>query len=151
MAAGYLINRTPSAVLNGKTPYELLYKKAPPVNHIKVFGCLCYVHNQKHNGDKFASRTTKSVFLGYPLGKKGWRVYNLETRTISVSRDVMFCETEFPMSQVLNSSSSEMPASSPSPILILLMMNSQQCHHHLLCLLLSLKQWKHQYQSVSLQ
>ena len=111
MAAGYLINHTPTAVLNGKTPYELLYKKAPPMNHIKVFGCLCYVHNQKHGGDKFASRNTKSIFLGYPFGKKGWRVHNLETGLISVFRDVIFCETEFPMSKTLESSSPEITTS----------------------------------------
>ena len=115
MAAGYLINRTPTAVLNGKTPYDLLYKKAPLMNHIKVFGCLCYVHNQRHGGDKFASRTTKSIFLGYPFGKKGWCVYNLETGIISVSLDVILCETEFPMSQPLESSSPEITTSLAAP------------------------------------
>ena len=101
LAAGYLINRIPTAVLNGKTPYELLYQKLPPTNHLKLFGCLCYVHNQKHGSDKFASRTNKSVFLGYPFGKKGWRSYKLETGVVSVSRDVIFCETEFPFASSL--------------------------------------------------
>lgn len=97
LAAGYLINRTPTAVLKGKTPYEILYNKPPPMQHLKVCGCLCYVRNQKTGGDKFVSRTNKSVFLGYPFGKKGWRVYNIETGIISVSRDVIFCENEFPL------------------------------------------------------
>lgn len=111
LTAGYLINRTPTAVLDGKTPYELLYGKPPPMNHLKVFGCLCYVNNQKHGGDKFASRTNKSIFIGYPFGKKGWRVYNLETRSVSVSRDVIFCETEFPMTEDIfeNASDQSLP------------------------------------------
>jgi len=96
LTAAYLINRTPTPLLQGKTPFELLYNRPPPVNHIRVFGCICYVHNQKHGGDKFESRSNKSIFLGYPFAKKGWRVYNFETGVISVSRDVVFRETEFP-------------------------------------------------------
>ncbi|XP_074288906.1 uncharacterized protein LOC141614050 [Silene latifolia] len=33
---------------------------------------------------------------GYPYGKKGWRVYDIETRTYFSSRDVVFIENEFP-------------------------------------------------------
>ena len=46
--------------------------------------------------DKFASRNRRCVFLGYPSGKKGWRVYDLETYETFVSRDVVFCEDHFP-------------------------------------------------------
>ena len=95
LTAGYLINRTPTALLNGKTPFEMIYKRPPPLDHLRVFGCVCYVHNQKHRGDKFESRSNKSIFLGYPFAKKGWRVYNLETGIISVSQDVVFLKTEF--------------------------------------------------------
>ncbi|KAG7536884.1 Ribonuclease H-like superfamily [Arabidopsis suecica] len=95
LTVGYLINRTPTQILDGKTPFELNYNRPPPMNHMRVFGCLCYVHNQKHRGDKFAPRSSKSIFIGYPFGKKGWRVYNLETGTVSVSRDVVFQESEF--------------------------------------------------------
>lgn len=98
LAAGYLINRTPSEVLKGKTPFEMLYKRPPPVQHLRIIGCLCYVHEQKHGGDKFASRSKRSIFLGYPFGKKGWRVFDLETRKVSVSRDVIFFEDTFPYS-----------------------------------------------------
>lgn len=95
LTAGYLINRTPTKFLNGKTPFEILYNRPPPLDHIRVFGCVCYVHNQQHGGDKFESRSKNSLFLGYPFGQKGWRVYDSETEKISVSRDVLFCENEF--------------------------------------------------------
>ncbi|CAA7042208.1 unnamed protein product [Microthlaspi erraticum] len=98
LAAGYIINRTPTTILRGKTPFELLYNRPPPINHLRVFGCLCYVHNLHHGGDKFAPRSKKSVFLGYPFGKKGWRVYDLETRKMLISRNVIFCEDKFPFS-----------------------------------------------------
>lgn len=79
----------------GKTSIEMIYNRPPPVEHLRVFGCVCYVHNQKHGRDKFESRSNKSVFLGYPFAKKGWSIYNIEIGIISVSRNVVFLETEF--------------------------------------------------------
>lgn len=89
------INRTPSSILKGKTPYEVLYGKQPSYDHLRVVGCVCYIHNQDHKGDKFVSRSKKCVFVGYPHGKKGWRVYDIEKGTFSVSRDVVFREDTF--------------------------------------------------------
>ncbi|XP_026380001.1 uncharacterized protein LOC113274816 [Papaver somniferum] len=94
--AAYLINRTPTLILNNKTTYEILFGKQPPYNQLKVFGCLCYVHDQGSNGDKFAIRGRRCVFLGYPFGKKSWKVYDLDARRFLVSRDVKFCEYQFP-------------------------------------------------------
>ena len=36
------------------------------------------------------------MFVGYPFGKKGWRIYDLESNDFFVSRDVVFVEDEFP-------------------------------------------------------
>ncbi|XP_074315329.1 uncharacterized protein LOC141651520 [Silene latifolia] len=47
-------------------------------------------------GDKFAKKGRKCVFVGYPSNKKGWKLYDLETKSFFVSRDVVFHETEFP-------------------------------------------------------
>lgn len=95
LTADYLINRTPSSVLNGKIPHERLYHKIPSYDHLRVFGSLCYVHNQKTVGDKFTSRTRRCVFIGYPYGQKRWRVFDLDTEHFLVSRDVVFSEDEF--------------------------------------------------------
>ena len=36
------------------------------------------------------------MFIGYPFGKKGWELYDLESKEIFVSRDVIFYEDIFP-------------------------------------------------------
>ncbi|KAJ4769803.1 Retroelement pol polyprotein-like [Rhynchospora pubera] len=105
LAAVYLINRTPTRLLANKTPYELLFGKTPTYNAIKTFGCLCYI-SCKHPGlDKFEKRSQKCVFVGYPYGKKGWKVYDLNTRKILVSRDVVFDEMVFPFAELLTAPS----------------------------------------------
>lgn len=99
MTAAYLINRTPTPLLDGKTPYDMLFNKPPSYNILRVFGCLCFVKNQSRMIDKFRSRTRKCIFVGYPYGKKGWRLYDLENKDFFVSRDVIFCEDKFPYSE----------------------------------------------------
>ncbi|XP_074290436.1 uncharacterized protein LOC141617153 [Silene latifolia] len=47
-------------------------------------------------GDKFAKRSRKCLFIGYPQNKKGWKVFDLATREIFISRDVYFYENSFP-------------------------------------------------------
>jgi hypothetical protein len=97
LIATYLINRTPTPILQNKTPYEMLYKKPPSYALIRTFGCLCYVKTQV--SDKFESRSRRCIFVGYPFGKKGWRVCDLEMDGFIVSRDVVFCEDEFSFAQ----------------------------------------------------
>ncbi|KAL2931658.1 Retrovirus-related Pol polyprotein from transposon RE1 [Bienertia sinuspersici] len=100
LAAVHIINRTPSTVLQNKTPYEMLFDQAPSFDELRVFGCLCFAHNQRTKGDKFASRSRRCIFVGYPQGKKGWKMYDLDTHDFFVSRDVLFHETEFPYEHV---------------------------------------------------
>lgn len=87
-------------MLNGRSPYELLYRETPSYSHLKVFGCLCYVHLKLRDKNKFSPRSAKCVFVGYPFGQKGWKVYDLEKKVFLISRDVIFHETEFPMASM---------------------------------------------------
>ncbi|KAJ4718835.1 Retrovirus-related Pol polyprotein from transposon TNT 1-94 [Melia azedarach] len=96
LAATHLINRTPSPLLNNKTPYEILFGNPLSYNAIRTFGCLFFAHNQKTKGDKFASRSRKCVFLGYLFGKNGWKLFDLDTKELFVSRDVKSFEDVFP-------------------------------------------------------
>ena len=42
--AVYVYNRTPLIRTDYKTPFELWYRKQPDISHLRVFGCLAYVH-----------------------------------------------------------------------------------------------------------
>ena len=96
LTAVHLINLMPTPTLKGKSPYEVLFKRKPNYNHLKVFGSLCYAHNHDKHRDKFSTRAHRCIFLGYSHGQKGYKVYDLEREKVFVSRDVIFYETEFP-------------------------------------------------------
>ena len=46
LRVGYLINRTPSSVLKGKTPYAVLHAQSLSYTHLRIFGSLCFACNQ---------------------------------------------------------------------------------------------------------
>lgn len=90
LAAAHLINCTHIPLLANKSPFECLTSNSHSFDAIKVFGSLYFAHNHKTHGDKFAKRSRKCIFVGYPFSKKGWRLFDLETKELFVSRDVFF-------------------------------------------------------------
>ena len=64
LTAAYLINRTPTKLLEFKMPYEVLFGAKPIYDHLKVFGCMCYTHNHDQGRDKCDARSIKCIFLG---------------------------------------------------------------------------------------
>jgi len=70
--------------MKSKTPCKKLFNSKPSYDHIN------FVHEKSRTKDKFASRSKKCIFVGYAYGKKSWKVYDLKTNEIFISRDVVF-------------------------------------------------------------
>lgn len=92
------MNRLPSSVVQGKSPFELLYGRQASLTHLRVIGCLCYTIVIP-KGDKFAERAKACVLMGYSTTQKGYLLLNLSTKHFFVSRDVVFKESVFPFAQ----------------------------------------------------
>lgn len=59
LAATYVINLLPCAVIGCQTPVERLMKKQTDYSLLKVVGCSCYATNFHTIGDKFAPKAKK--------------------------------------------------------------------------------------------
>ncbi|KAK8940855.1 hypothetical protein KSP39_PZI009825 [Platanthera zijinensis] len=90
--AAYVINRMPLSPINMKSPFEMLLKEKPSVEHLRVFGSTCYVHIPDTLRTKLDAKARKLVFVGYDERKKGWRCMDPVTKKFVVSRDVVFDE-----------------------------------------------------------
>jgi len=84
-----LINKTPSFAVNFEISDKRWSGKSPVYNYLKRFGCVAFTYADE---GKLVPRAKKGVFLGYPSGEKGYKVWLLEERKCSVSRNVTFQE-----------------------------------------------------------
>ncbi|KAL5774045.1 hypothetical protein ACOSP7_011602 [Xanthoceras sorbifolium] len=90
--AAYLINRGPSVPLDGGIPEEVWSGKEVNISHLRVFGCISYVHIDSAERSKLDAKSNKCVFVGYGGDEFGYRFWDYENRKIIRSRDVIFNE-----------------------------------------------------------
>ncbi|XP_075504426.1 uncharacterized protein LOC142541857 [Primulina tabacum] len=70
--------------------YEIIMGKKPNLKYFHVFGCVCYTLNDRDQLAKFDSKSDKCLFLGYATDSRVYRMFNLRTRTIMESINVVF-------------------------------------------------------------
>ena len=90
--AVYILNRSPTRSLDGKTPYEAWHGERPAVSFLRTFGCIAHVQKTKSYLKKLEDRSTPMIFVGYEMGSKAYRVYNLVNGRVSVTRGVVLDE-----------------------------------------------------------
>jgi len=100
-AAAYSVathNLIPSRRHPGKIPLESFSGKRQNISHLRVFGLKCWakiptVHGvQVTGGSKLDAHSLECILLGYASGLGNYRVQDVASRPVFVSRDVIFKE-----------------------------------------------------------
>jgi hypothetical protein len=88
----YVHKKIPHRVLGNKTPEEMFSGEKPEFSHLRIFGCLVYVHVPKDKRSKLDPSGKKGICFGYSETLKVYKVYILGYKHIEISRDVTFNE-----------------------------------------------------------
>ena len=62
------------------------------MSHLKVFGCVAYLHISDQGRNKLDSKSKFCTFIGYGEDEFGYRIWDDENKMIVRSRDVIFNE-----------------------------------------------------------
>lgn len=90
VTANYLQNRLPTKSKQ-KTPFELWHKVKPDVSNLQIFGSKVYSHiPKKLIKNKFDKKAESVVFVGYSEESKAYRLLDVDTGRIKISRSVVF-------------------------------------------------------------
>ena len=93
-AVAHVINLTPTIALQNDVPDSFWYGKKPSYDHLRVFGCKCFVHVPKDERSKLDAKTRQCIFIGYGQDEFGYRCYDPIEKKLVRSRDVVFVEDQ---------------------------------------------------------
>ncbi|KAJ9561923.1 hypothetical protein OSB04_007083 [Centaurea solstitialis] len=91
--ACYTQNRSLIVKRFRKTAYELFRNRKPSIEYFHIFGCVCYILNNKDYLGKFDSKSDDGIFLGYSSISKTYRVFNKRRQSIEETIHVRFDES----------------------------------------------------------
>jgi len=100
-AAAYSVdmrNLVPSHRHPNAVPLELFTGKRQNISHLRVFGSKCWAKistvngAQINGGSKLDNRSVECLLLGYATGSGNYKVQDVASRHMFVSRDVIFEE-----------------------------------------------------------
>jgi hypothetical protein len=100
----------PNSSIKFKTPYELWYGRKPSLGHLRIFGCMAWVHIPKESGrQKLDDKSKRMCLVGYISDKGIYKVYDPSNGKFSGTRDVIFDEKKFFTPQQLLASAKRAP------------------------------------------
>ena len=100
--AVHVYNVTPISKAEFLTPKEMWSGSKPDISHLRIFGCVAYVHVLKGKRRKPNPKSREMIFVGYENLSKGWQFWDAKNRCIEISRDVKFDESRFPLRKDLD-------------------------------------------------
>ena len=97
------------------TPYEAMNGRKPTISFLHVFGCRCFIKNNRDQLTKFQPKADEAIFLGYSSKSKAYRVLNRRTRVLEESFDVTFDDNFVRNSGPTHVTTHIMESDAPSP------------------------------------
>ncbi|CAM6089013.1 unnamed protein product [Calypogeia fissa] len=119
--ANHTLNRCDTSSLKDSTPYQSLYGSKPDFTHLRVVGCLAYVHIPKEMCHKLSAKSIRTTLVGYDETSKAYCCYDPIKRKILISCDVIFNEN----AKLADSTSSQNSSLLGSPLTV-----ATQIHIH---------------------
>ena len=97
MTACFLLNRVlRKDSIHKKPPIEAFTGHRVDVSLLRVFGCAAYAKVPDALRTNMEPKSVRCVFLGYDAEKRGYRLLNVASQRVIVTRDVVFNEALFP-------------------------------------------------------
>jgi hypothetical protein len=100
LVATYLINHTPTKLLDFDTPIHHLLGATLDYTSLRVFGCACWLNLCPYNKHKLQFQSTRCVFVGYSSMHKGFKCLDISFGHVYIYRDVVFDETCYPFAEL---------------------------------------------------
>jgi transposase InsO family protein len=114
-AAVHIYNHSPTRMLKWHTPLEVWYSgKVPDVSHLRVFGCKGYMHVPTDKRRKLDAKAIEVMLVGFEPGAKGYQLWDKQTHSVRLSRDVTFDESSFPSQKGVETHPASIP---PVPVI----------------------------------
>jgi len=88
----HVVNRIPTSHNFGLSPFEKLYSHELYYSTLRVFGCTCFVLKPYVERTKLSTKYALCLFLGHGLGQKRYCCFDLVSKKLYVSHNVMFLE-----------------------------------------------------------
>ncbi|KAI3759052.1 hypothetical protein L6452_06625 [Arctium lappa] len=76
-----------------KTAYELFHGRKPSISFLHIFGCQCFILNNKDALGMFDPKVDDGICLGYSPISKAYRAFNKRRQTIEETIHVTFDES----------------------------------------------------------
>lgn len=87
-----MLNQCPTLVVKDMTPDEEWCGFKPSIDHFRVFSWIGHVHIPDNKRKKLDDKSFRCVLLGLNEESKAYRLYDLMSKKVVISRDIVFEE-----------------------------------------------------------